>query len=235
MSFGAEKAHSFQMWSDLSLSDFREIAGIEPFLDPSSPDADYPIIFNAGRPVTGFQGESLTLISTAEETGGEYTLFLATQPPGTGPNPHIHSFEDEWFYFVEGNFEFNINGQIIPAKPGDLFFSDRGELHSNKSVGPDIGKVYLLFDPAGEGHIEDLFMATSLEALAGLSPSEQREIIFAEASKAGIEIILSNNIAAVPEPSLGILAVSAFGTTLVLKRKRKSRISHHDSPKAYET
>ena len=42
-------------------------------------------------------GDRYTLLLSAEETGGAYSLFDFEVPPGRGSPPHIHSREDESF------------------------------------------------------------------------------------------------------------------------------------------
>ena len=49
-----------------------------------------------GRTIPGTG--AITLIATAEETGGSIGVFEGTSPPGDGPPRHIHYGSDELFY-----------------------------------------------------------------------------------------------------------------------------------------
>ena len=52
-----------------------------------------------GRKVQG-TGD-ITLIATAEETGGSIGVFEGISPPGDGPPRHVHYGSDELFYVLE--------------------------------------------------------------------------------------------------------------------------------------
>ena len=55
-----------------------------------------------------------------KQTGEKFTAFLNISPPGCGPGPHYHEREDEWFYIVEGQVSFLMNGTWTDVFPGDL-------------------------------------------------------------------------------------------------------------------
>jgi len=88
-----------------------------------------------GRAVWVLGGQLLTYKVTAEQTGGAYSLFEGTVPPGGGAPPHIHHREDESFYVVDGEFEFSRDGETIKAGPGSLVYVPRGSLHAFENVG----------------------------------------------------------------------------------------------------
>lgn len=222
MSFAAvQKAHSYELYSNIDRDEFIDITGIDDFLPPSA-ETDYEIISNAARVENDSEIETLTLIETGETTGGQYSLGLGSQPPLTGPPEHFHTQEDEWFYITQGQYEFEIEGESIIANPGDLIISPAGERHRPLSVGATPSDIYFVWEPSG---IEEFFRATSTEALES-SPIPDNLQIASAAEKAGLVFVdnpfESNDTAKVPEPSLDILAASTFGTILLLKRKRKS-------------
>jgi hypothetical protein len=59
--------------------------------------------------------DTYIVIAGAEETEGQFSLFEAIIPPGGGPPPHLHQWEDEAFYVLEGSVAFTING-TSPAR-----------------------------------------------------------------------------------------------------------------------
>jgi len=63
-------------------------------------------------------GDLITLKLTSEDTGGAFSLFEGTIPPGGGPPPHVQHREDESFYVLEGEFEFLVGEDTIPAGAG---------------------------------------------------------------------------------------------------------------------
>jgi quercetin dioxygenase-like cupin family protein len=61
------------------------------------------------------------------ETRGTYSILESVVQPGTGPEPHRHSKEDEAFYIVEGQYEFRVGKQVIQAAAGAFLFAPRGD------------------------------------------------------------------------------------------------------------
>ena len=72
------------------------------------------------------------LVTGAESHGGCF-IVEAVAAPGGGPPPHIHHFEDETFYVLEGNATFQAGGQTIYAKPGDCIHIPRGVAKTKSS------------------------------------------------------------------------------------------------------
>ena len=65
-----------------------------------------------------------TIKATAEQTGGHYTLVEILAPEGEGVL-HVHHFEDEGFYIIEGEMTFFVGDQTIKAQPGSFLFGQR--------------------------------------------------------------------------------------------------------------
>lgn len=222
MSFAAvQKAHGYELYSNIDRDEFIDITGIDDFVPPST-ETNYEIISNGARLEDQSEIETLTLIETGETTDGQYSLGLGSQPPLTGPPEHFHTQEDEWFYITQGQYEFEIEGESIIANPGDLIFSPAGERHRPSSIGATRSEIYFVWEPSG---IEEFFRATSSEALES-SPTPDNLQIASAAEEAGIVFVnnefRSNETARVPEPSLGMLAAITFGAILLLNGKRKS-------------
>ena len=51
-----------------------------------------------------------------EQTGGRYSLVEILVPEGEGVL-HVHHFEDEGFYILEGEMSFYVGEQTIRAQP----------------------------------------------------------------------------------------------------------------------
>jgi quercetin dioxygenase-like cupin family protein len=50
--------------------------------------------------------------------------------PNNGPPPHIHSREDESFFVLEGEVEFQVGDEKITARSGTFIQGPRGIAHS---------------------------------------------------------------------------------------------------------
>ena len=56
---------------------------------------------------------------------------LISQAPGEGCRTHYHTTKDEWWYIVEGEFEWRLgDGQILKAIPGEIIFLEKGTIHT---------------------------------------------------------------------------------------------------------
>ena len=77
--------------------------------------------------------------------------------PGGGPPPHIHHFEDETFYMLEGSATFRAGGQTIHAKPGDCIHVPRGMVHSIKNEGKVPARALIVISPAGPTGMQQFF------------------------------------------------------------------------------
>ena len=60
---------------------------------------------------------------------------LICQNPGGGCRTHYHITKDEWWYIVEGEFEWHLKDRVIYAKKGDFVFLNKGTQHRILCVG----------------------------------------------------------------------------------------------------
>src|ERR671917_2329401 len=97
-----------------------------------------------------------TIKATSEQTGGQYTLVEILAPDGYGSVLHVHHFEDEGFYILEGEMTFYVGDQTIKAQPGSFLFGPKEVPHA---FTVDSGPARLLFvlSPAGfENLVRDM-------------------------------------------------------------------------------
>ena len=90
-------------------------------------------------------------------TDGAFAVFEDVVRPGAGPARHLHRDQDETFFVEDGRFDFEIEGTLIHAGPGDIAFVPKGVVHAFKNVGADHGRLRFMFTPAGES--EAMFRA----------------------------------------------------------------------------
>jgi quercetin dioxygenase-like cupin family protein len=94
------------------------------------------------------------IVTTGAESVGRMFAFEAYEPPGGGPPLHTHANEDEFFFVLEGEVSFYIDGQVTVGKPGDTAFVPRGAAHCFKNRSNRDARVLILFTP---GLIEGFF------------------------------------------------------------------------------
>ena len=102
-------------------------------------------------------GDRVTFLVTGAESNGGCFIIEGMAPPGGGPPPHIHHFEDESFYILEGTATFQAGGQTIHAKPGDFIHIPRGTVHSLRNDGKVPARALIVISPAGPAGMQRFF------------------------------------------------------------------------------
>lgn len=67
-----------------------------------------------------------------------------------GPPLHRHSYQDEWFYALQGVFEFEIGGERFSIGEGQSVLAPRMVPHAWAFVGEGVGRMLISFTPAGK-------------------------------------------------------------------------------------
>ena len=94
-------------------------------------------------------GGLVTRKVSSEQNGGAYSLFETVTQPQEGVPPHLHHREDEFFYVLDGEFEFFENGRTARGGPGDFFYVPKGNLHGFTNVGTTPGRMLNSQTPGG--------------------------------------------------------------------------------------
>ena len=91
---------------------------------------------------------TLKILLSGRDTNGQVAIFEDIVEAGVGPPRHIHYEQDETFFFLEGEFIAEVDGEIYKCKPGDIVFIPKGSVHAFKNVGNAPGRIRYLFSPA---------------------------------------------------------------------------------------
>jgi quercetin dioxygenase-like cupin family protein len=93
----------------------------------------------------------VTFLIADEETGGRFSLleFAAAPPPAPSAPAHRYLDADEPLYVLEGEFQFILNGQEIPAPSGSHIFIPRGTPDAVENIGNATGHMLVLLTPTG--------------------------------------------------------------------------------------
>lgn len=108
---------------------------------------------------------TLKILLSGADTDGQQAVFEDIVEPGIGPGLHIHHHQDEIFFFLEGDFIAEVDGQRFEFKAGDVAFIPRGKAHAFKNVGSSPGRLRYIFSPALT--IEEMFREFHAALLAG--------------------------------------------------------------------
>ena len=57
------------------------------------------------------------------------SMTIIAQLPGEGNRRHYHSNWNEWWFILDGEWEWEIDGKIMEAKKGDLVFIKKNRIH----------------------------------------------------------------------------------------------------------
>jgi quercetin dioxygenase-like cupin family protein len=128
-------------------------------------------------------GDSQRILLTGEDTAGNYALVENYNSPGVSIPLHLHRNEDETFYVVAGEVDFQINGEIVRASAGTTVYLPRNAPHSFTVVGSEPAKMLMMLMPAGlEKYFEELSRLPSEE------PPDM-EKVFEISARYGIEFL----------------------------------------------
>ncbi len=107
---------------------------VEP-LEPAPDDENAgPFVLGPGEGRTAAPllvvGETGLAKLRGADCGGQFCLFHFVAPPMTGPPLHVHSREDEWFYVLDGEIVFQLDGVRHTVGPGGFVYSPRDVVHA---------------------------------------------------------------------------------------------------------
>lgn len=91
---------------------------------------------------------SLAFKVLTSDTGGNlFVIEHSHLVPGLLPL-HLHLFQDEWFYVMEGEVAFQIGEKRVQLKPGESVLGPRRVPHCFSSIAPQ-SRMLIAFTPAG--------------------------------------------------------------------------------------
>ncbi|WP_336362029.1 cupin domain-containing protein [Halalkalicoccus salilacus] len=77
-----------------------------------------------------FAGTLTIIKATGENTQGSFSMVEQLAPPGFGPPRHVHDEDDEMFYIIEGEAEFESGDLHTQAGPGTTVYLPHGTPHA---------------------------------------------------------------------------------------------------------
>ena len=99
-------------------------------------------------------GNTYTILVDGKQTAGRYCLIDMYVPPGGGPPPHRHDFE-EMFTILEGEIEVTFRGEKLVVKAGETANVPANAPHSFTNVSDRVARLLCLCSPAGQ---EEFFL-----------------------------------------------------------------------------
>ncbi len=97
----------------------------------------------------GVVGDTYTILVAGADTAGRYTLIDMHVPPGGGPPPHRHDFE-EMFTILDGEIELTFRGVNAVATAGETINVPANAPHVFRNVSERPARLLCLCSPAGQ-------------------------------------------------------------------------------------
>jgi len=104
---------------------------------------------DAQLPHIGLVGDTYTILVSGADTDGRYTLIDMHVPPGGGPPPHRHDFE-EMFTVLDGEVEVTFRGEKITAGVGVTINIPANAPHSFVNGSDRAARLLCMCSPAGQ-------------------------------------------------------------------------------------
>ncbi len=138
-------------------------------------------------PHIGLVGDTYTILLSGKDTGGRYCLIDMHVPPGGGPPPHRHDFEESFTVLV-GEIETTFRGEKSIVRTGETVNIPANAPHQfqNKSEKP--ARLLCICTPAGQ---EEFFMEVGVPIATRTTPPPELDEAARKALKAKTEALLS--------------------------------------------
>jgi mannose-6-phosphate isomerase-like protein (cupin superfamily) len=120
-------------------------------------------------------GDTYTILISGAETAGRYCLIDMFVPPGGGPPPHRHDFE-EMFSVLEGEIEVTFRDESVVLRKGETANVPANAPHHFRNTSGQPARLLCMCSPAG---VEEFFRSIGVPASsrttipAKLEPAEQ--------------------------------------------------------------
>jgi quercetin dioxygenase-like cupin family protein len=117
-------------------------------------------------PHIGLVGDTYTVLLNGEDTNGRYCLIDMHIPPGGGPPPHRHDFEES-FTLLEGEIEATFRGEKSTVRAGETLSIPANAPHSFTNASKETVRLLCLCAPAGQ---EDFFAQVGVAVATRTAP-----------------------------------------------------------------
>src|ERR1700682_6302888 len=136
-------------------------------------------------PHIGLVGDTYTILLTGKDTAGRYCLIDMFVPPGGGPPPHRHDFE-EMFTILEVEIEFSFRGAKSIMRSGETINIPANAPHAFHNQSGRSARLLCLCSPAGQ---EEFFMAVGVPVASRTTPATKLDGAAQAALKAKVEAL----------------------------------------------
>jgi len=140
---------------------------------------------------TWFFNALMTTVASTAETGGAYSLTEHLVTAASNPPMHVQVAEDEAFYILDGEVEFEVDGQVAVATPGTFAFVARGSAHLFRVL-TDTARMLVICSGKPSDNLEDFFLGMGDPATERALPqpsAPDMERLATLTARTGIELV----------------------------------------------
>ena len=123
-----------------------------------------------GKAVT-LAGQPMVFLVTGEDTR-HTSMFDWTLPAGFSTGLHVHRVQEETFYVLEGECQWQVGEQLVRAEPGTYLFLPPGVPHNISNVSDRPARVLMTVSPPGHEH----YFEELVKLVAHSSPPDAKAI-----------------------------------------------------------
>jgi quercetin dioxygenase-like cupin family protein len=146
-------------------SNVQEQAG--PAIPPDDLRRKLVVVDPDGRlPHIGVVGDTYTILLGGKDTAGRFCLIDMHVPPGGGPPPHRHDFE-EMFTVLEGELEATFRGTKHVLRAGETIHIPANAAHQFHNSSSHPVRMLCICSPAGQ---EEFFLELGVPVATRTTP-----------------------------------------------------------------
>jgi quercetin dioxygenase-like cupin family protein len=124
----------------------KENASVVP---PDNPQRKLASVRSEDGRHIGIVGDTYTILVTGEDTAGRFCLIDMFVPPGGGPPPHRHDFE-ETFSLLEGELDLVFRGSKQKVRAGETVNIPANAPHQFHNSSNQPARMLCICSPAGQ-------------------------------------------------------------------------------------
>ena len=117
-------------------------------------------------PHFGLVGDTYTILLSGDDTNGRYCLIDMLVPPGGGPVPHRHDFEES-FTVLEGEIEATFRGKKSVVRSGETLNIPANAPHYFTNASKQTARLLCICAPAGQ---EEFFAQVGVAVATRTTP-----------------------------------------------------------------
>ncbi|MBV8629904.1 MAG: cupin domain-containing protein [Silvibacterium sp.] len=134
-------------------------------------------------PHLGVVGDTYTILLSGADTDGRYCLIDMHVPPGGGPPPHRHDFE-ETFILLEGEVEATFRGEKRTVRGGQTIHIPANAPHQFHNSSSKPARMDCICSPAGqEEFFREVGVPVAGRATPPPKPDEKQQAALAKKAK----------------------------------------------------